>query len=68
MLPRKNLHAANGCFSALRIIYRQILFKFLTLIMSASQNFYPKRAHTFPSELLQRIDCFLVIGGYIICN
>ena len=42
MLPWKNLHAANGCFSAFRIIFRQILFKFLTLILSASQNYYPK--------------------------
>ena len=66
MLPRKNLenlHAANGCFSAFRIIFRQILFKFLTLILSASQNYYLKRARTFRSELVQRIDCFLVMGG-----
>ena len=36
MLPRKNLenvHAANGCFSAFRIIFRQILFKILTPII-----------------------------------
>ena len=66
MLPRKNLdnlHAANGYFSAFRIIFRQILFKFLTPIMSASQNYYPKRARTFLSELEQRIDRFLAIGG-----
>ena len=63
MLPRKNLHAANGYFNAFRIIFRQILFKFLTLILSALQNYYPKRARTFLSELVQRIDRFLVIGG-----
>ena len=66
MLLRKileNLHAANGCFSAFPIIFRQILFKFLTLILSASQNYYPKRARTFLSKLVQRIDRFLVIGG-----
>ena len=66
MLPRKNLenlHAANGCFSAVRIIFRQILFKFLILILSASQNYYPKRARTFLSKLVQRSDRFLVIGG-----
>ena len=66
MLPRinlENLHAANGCFSAFRIIFRQILYKFLTLILSASQNYYPKLARTFLSKLVQRIDRFLVIGG-----
>ena len=66
MLPRKifeNLNAANGCFSAFRMIFKQILFKFLTLILSASPNYYPKRARTFLSELVQRIDRFLVIGG-----
>ena len=54
MLPRKileNLHAANGCFSAFRIIFRQVLFKFLTLKI------------IILSELVQRIDGFLVIGG-----
>ena len=66
MLPRKNLenlHAVNGCFSAFRIIFRQILYKILTLILCASQNYYPKRAHTFLSKLVQRLDRFLVIGG-----
>ena len=66
MLPRKNLenlHAANGCFSAFRIIFRQILFKILILILSALQNFYPKRARSFLSKLVQRNDRFLVIGG-----
>ena len=66
MLPRKNLenlHAANCCFSAFRKIFRKILFKFLTLILNASQNYYPKRARTFLSELVPRIDRFLVIGG-----
>ena len=65
MLPRKNLenlHAANGCFSAFRI-FRQILVKFLTLILNASRSYYPKQARTFLSELVQRIDRFLVIGG-----
>ena len=65
MLPRKNLenlHAANGCFNAFRIIFLQILFKFLILILSASQNYYPKRARTFLSKLVLRIDRFLVIG------
>ena len=66
MLPRKNLEnlrAANGCFSAFRINFRQILFKFLILILSASQNYYSKRASTFLSKLVPRIDRFLVIGG-----
>ena len=66
MLSRKNLenlHAANGCFNAFRIIFREILFKFLTLVLSVSQNYYPKRARTLLSELVQRIDRFLVIGG-----
>ena len=40
------LHVANGCFGVLGIIFRQILFKFLALILSASQNYYPKRART----------------------
>ena len=64
MLPRKNLenlHAVNGCFNAFRIIFRQIIFKFLTLILNALQNYYPKRARTFLSVLVQRIDRFLVI-------
>ena len=63
MLPRKNfenLDAANGYFSAFSIILRQILLKFLTLIASASPNYYSKRACT---GRLQRIDRFLVIGG-----
>ena len=66
MLPRKNLenlYAANGCVIAFGIIFRQILFKFLTLILSALQNYYPKRARTFLSKLVQRIDRFLLIGG-----
>ena len=66
MVPRKNLenlHAGNDCFSAFRIIFWQIIFKFLILILSASQNYYPKRARTFLSKLVQRIDRFLVIGG-----
>ena len=65
MLPRKNLenlHAANGCFSASPKIFQQILFKFLTLILSASPNYYLKPARTFLSKLVQRIDRFLVIG------
>ena len=41
----------------------QILFKFFTLILRASPNYYPKRARTFLSELEQRTDRFLVIGG-----
>ena len=66
MLPRKNLenlHVANGCFNAFRIIFRQIIFKFLTLVLSASQNYYPKRARTFLSDFPQHIDRFLEIGG-----
>ena len=60
MLPRKSfesLHAPNGHFSAFRIIFRQILFKILTLILSASPDYYPKRGRS-----LLRIDRFLVIG------
>ena len=59
----ENLHATYGYFSAFSIIFRQILLKILTLILSASPNYYPKRDRTFLSELVQRIDCCLVIGG-----
>ena len=69
--PKKieNLHARNGCFNVFRIIFRHILFKFFTLTLSASKNYYPKPARTFLSELvsLERIDRFLVIGEQI-CN
>ena len=42
----ENLDAANGFFRAFWLIFRHILFKFLTLILSASPNYYPKRART----------------------
>ena len=54
MLPTKiveNLHAANGYFRAFSIIFRQILFKILTLILNALPNYHPKRACAFLSEL-----------------
>ena len=54
ILPRKNienLHVANGYCSAFCIIFRQTLLKFLTLFLSASPNYYPKRARTAHSSL-----------------
>ena len=49
MLPRENLenlYAANGYFTTFCIFFRKVLFKFLTLILSASPDYYPKRART----------------------